>query len=286
VIRAFLQMSHAFGGDVIVLQESLGKESADDCMEFLIEISTTSIQLLERSETLASIAITLAKEFSSWAPSFETTLRNSKTHVDRTNFGRYESERLTKETQPLDSRENLPQGYAGQWIERPIVVERSIADKATQAFVEANIAAIRPDGWKSLDDTINALDNMNSMLTQFIQYWQATSKSCQLYILNRSINIKPAEAESFATKWRANRAALDGAILAIAKSCDAVLVDAVGAPPRSPTRGATLSPSGHGTRLVKPVRETTPPPPPLPPRANYGRNRGNSWSMGFFGYRD
>jgi len=34
VIRAFLQMSHAFGGDVIVLQESLGKESADDCMEF------------------------------------------------------------------------------------------------------------------------------------------------------------------------------------------------------------------------------------------------------------
>jgi len=280
-------MSHAFGGDVIILQESLGKESADDCMEFLIEISTTSTQLLEWSKTLASNAITLAKEFSSWAPAFKSTLRHSKTHVDRTNFGQYESERLTQEPQSLNSRENLPQCYAGQWIEPPIVVERSKADKVTQAFVEANIAAIRPDGRKSLDDTIDALDNMNLMLTQFIRYWQATSESCRLYILNGSINIKPAEAESLATKWRANKAALEGAILAIAKSCDAVLIDAVGAPPpRSPTPphlGSALSPSGHGTRLVKPVHETS---PPLPPRANYSRNRGNSWSMGFFGYQD
>jgi len=181
---------------------------------------------------------------------------------------------------------SFAEGYAGQWIERPIVVERSKADKVTQAFVEANIAAIRPDGWKSLDDTIDALDNMNLILTQFIQYWQSTSESCRLHILNGSINIKPAEAESFATKWRTNRVALEGAILAIAKSCDAILVDAVGAPPpRPPTpprRGAALSPSGHGTRLVKHVRET-PSPPPLPPRANKNRSSGNSWSMGLWG---
>jgi hypothetical protein len=164
-------------------------------------------------------------------------------------------------------------------------VERSKADKETQAFVEASIAAIHPDGQKSLDNTIGALDKTISMLTQFIQYWQSSTKSCQTFILPGSINIKPKKAERLATEWRANRAALEGAILGIAKSCDAVLIDAVGA--RSP---AALLPPSRGARLVKAAREPTPSPPPLPPRkANSSRDQGNSYTVElrrFFGYGD
>jgi hypothetical protein len=102
-IRAFLQMSHGFGGDLIILQESLGRESEADCMEFLIAIGAKSTQLFELAETLADDAIKLREGFSSLVPEFENTLRNSGTHIDRTDFGQYESERLAQEASPLYS---------------------------------------------------------------------------------------------------------------------------------------------------------------------------------------
>jgi hypothetical protein len=185
---------------------------------------------------------------------------------------------------------SFAESHGAKWVECPIVVEPSKADKETQAFIEANFAAICPDGLKALSMAVNALDSSSSMLAQFVRYWQATSESCRLYILNGSINIKPAEAVTFATKWRANRVALEGAILIITKSCDAVLVDAVGAPPpRSPTpphQGGALPSSGHRAHPVKCHHEKVLPaaPPPLPPRSNSGDNRGSSWgmTMGFF----
>lgn len=165
-------------------------------------------------------------------------------------------------------------------------MESSKADKVTQAFVEANIASIRPDGLKALDVAVNALDDISSMLAQFVQYWQSTCESCRLYILNGSINIKPAEAVTFAAKWRADRVQLEAAILIIAKSCDAVLVEAVGAPPpRPPTppcRGGALQPSGRGTRLTRPRREKTLPAPPVPPRPTDSKSGGSGFGMGFF----
>jgi hypothetical protein len=110
-IRAFLQTSHTFGGDIIILQESLGRESEDDCMEFLIAIGTKSTRLLESSEKLASDAIKLRQNFSSLIPEFENTLLNSRTHIDRTNFGQYESEQLAQEACSLSSGEDLPRMF-------------------------------------------------------------------------------------------------------------------------------------------------------------------------------
>jgi len=274
-------MSHGYGGDIIILQESLGRESEADCMEFLIAIGEKSTQLYESAKTLTSDAIKLREEFSSLVRDCENTLLNSRTHIDRTEFGQYESERLAQEARPLYCGD-LPQYYARQWIERPIVVERSKADKETQAFVEASIAAIHPDGQKSLDHTIGALDKMILMLTQFIQYWQSSTKSSQLFILHGSINIRPKTAERLATQWRANKVALEVATLGIAKSCDAVLVDAVGA--RDSESLPALPPPRRGARLVKAVRESTPSPPSRKP--NHGRDRGNSYTMEFRRYRD
>jgi len=277
-IRAFLQKAHSFGGDVIMLQESLEKESADDCMEFLVEMKTISTQLLEWAKVLTDQCMNFGKEFSSLAPMFEKTLRQVKARVDNVHFGEYELDRATVEAYLAASGEPH-QEYPASWIERPIVVEPSTVDKATQAFVKDNIAATRPNGLKSLDMAISALIDMNSKLAQFVQYWEETNKSCQRYILNGMVN--PAEALTFATKWRANRKALESAILVIAKSCDAVLVEAIGAPPpRPPTppqRGGALLTTGHGRRSSIDQKAL---PPPLPPRP--ASKHGGGSCMGFF----
>jgi hypothetical protein len=105
VIRAFLQKTHAFGGNVIMLQESLGKESAEDCMEFLVEMATTLTQLLEWSKTLAADGVNLAKEISGWVLKFKSILRDSKTTGDRPNFGRQDSKMLTLEPHIIDTND-------------------------------------------------------------------------------------------------------------------------------------------------------------------------------------
>jgi hypothetical protein len=76
-IRAFLQKSHAFGGDVVMLNDSLRKESVEDCTEFLIEMATTSTQLLDWSKTLLADSESSAREFSLVAHNFEQVLCNS-----------------------------------------------------------------------------------------------------------------------------------------------------------------------------------------------------------------
>ena len=118
VIRAFLQKTHAFGGDVIMLQDSLNKESAEDCMEFLIEMTTTSNQLLEWSKTLTTDAMNLAKEFSSWAPTLKSTLREQKARVYHAKFGEYESERSTIEAHLANSEnpETLPRTFQRRFM--------------------------------------------------------------------------------------------------------------------------------------------------------------------------
>ena len=72
-------------------------------MEFLISIATKSTQLCKLAETLASDAKKLREGFSSLVPELENTLRNSETHIDRTDFGQYESEQLAQEASPLYS---------------------------------------------------------------------------------------------------------------------------------------------------------------------------------------
>lgn len=74
-IRIFLQQCHGFGSDVIVLKDSLGTENIEDCLAFLKEMSSSSIELLKRSKELAQICAATVDDFGRNTPALERMLK-------------------------------------------------------------------------------------------------------------------------------------------------------------------------------------------------------------------
>ena len=160
-IRAFLQMNYAIGGDIITLQESLGTESAEDCMEFLIEIGGKSTQLLELSSTLASDAINLTEDFLNLVPEFEKTLLNSITPVNRTNFGQYQSETLAQEAR-------LIYFGAGHPRMNVLIDLRPIADAGPSQIVMQGSGSNAPLSWSAAKQTRRLKPSLKPALPPFI----------------------------------------------------------------------------------------------------------------------
>jgi hypothetical protein len=51
-LMAFFKSCHAFGEDIAFLNESMGKESFEDCLNFLQELGEASAELVDRAEGL------------------------------------------------------------------------------------------------------------------------------------------------------------------------------------------------------------------------------------------
>jgi hypothetical protein len=62
-ILVFLQKSHAFGTDVTILKDSLSTESVEDCVDFLMSISSTSGDLLRLSDMMVGDSGLIVEEF-------------------------------------------------------------------------------------------------------------------------------------------------------------------------------------------------------------------------------
>lgn len=127
----------------------------------------------------------------------------------------------------------------------PIWVEPTSADEKTIAFVEANLAIVRPDGTKALHATRDSMAEIAYVLRTIHKFWQFTSTKCEDYItesLTGTPNLTMEQAAQFAAAWKGYQAALKEALTSVARSCDAILVDAVGAGPRTPT---SYSPRGY-----------------------------------------
>lgn len=135
---------------------------------------------------------------------------------------------------------------------------------ATIEFIDVSLAAVYPDELKALSGAKDSLAEIHSSLREIRQFWWSTSRVCQNFVSKGAITIKRRQAVSLARTWREYQEALNEAASSIAKTCDAILVNAVGAPtPRDPATAPVL-------QMLPPTSDlqVLPPTPrdPLPPR--------------------
>ncbi|KIM79353.1 hypothetical protein PILCRDRAFT_823602 [Piloderma croceum F 1598] len=210
-IKTFFQNCQAFGSDVSNLKESLGTESAEDCIELLGEMSDGAVYLLEQAEELLDGSKNATKELARGAPGFAQHLQQAT--------------RISDVTSPLVSNE-------------------------TASFIAANLAAAYPNGSKALSDTQVSLNGITSSLETIRQFWESTSKNCQMAVSHRRLNITAHQAEVLAERWQGYQLALSDSINSITKTCDA-LVHPVGAP--QPQRPVPVPPRAflHAPRSNK-----------------------------------
>lgn len=122
-------------------------------------------------------------------------------------------------------------------------------------FVEANHSAVYPDGRKALSAAADALTQIQCDLEAIYQFWHSTSEICQIImakVLSDGPKINVQQAMLYAEAWIGYQEALTHAIKAIARSCDAITVNAVGAPPGCPDQLSSPSiPYMHGNKPQK-----------------------------------
>jgi len=140
--------------------------------------------------------------------------------------------RSSPASDPYHEPQPPSRSYFDYYDERPLVVEPSRADRETRAWVDANLAAVHPDGSKALHDTYSAVASITNTLKWFHELWVWVSQQCH------SPKITAADAAVIASKWEGDKEAVKNAINQIAKSSDAILVHAIGAPrPRQEPQG-------------------------------------------------
>jgi len=241
-IKIFFQKCHSFGSDVSKLKESLGTESANDCMEFLDDMSGVAVDLLAQTQELLDDSGSAAKEFEQRVPGFSQHLQQATRASD-------EKFPVSQATSPLPSSHH---------------------SNETASFIAANLAAAYPDGSKALDDTQMSLDGITSSLETIKQFWESTSNSCQIAVKHGRLNITVRQAEILAERWEGYQRALRDSINSITKTGDVLLVSPLGAPqpaPMSPLALQRASRSNRRQRSHSP-RDSPPPQPGCSPRWN------------------
>ena len=101
-----------------------------------------------------------------------------------------------------------------------------------QAFVDVHLAAVYPDGWKALCQTDDALVNIVNKFETICRFWKYTLERCQLYLTESAAGghkKMPAQAEQMITDWKGYQEQIESAIVSVAKTNDAILVQAAAA---------------------------------------------------------
>ena len=105
---------------------------------------------------------------------------------------------------------------------------REVRDKDSQTFVDANVHAANPNGEQSLSDLDGALAGIKSKLDACSQFWTTTSQQCRAYLeltTSGRPSITPNEVEGIIESWTRYQESIEGAIVSITKTSDAMLVE-------------------------------------------------------------
>jgi len=188
-LRVYLQRCHAFGADVFILKDALGTENLEDLIEFLTGMVDSAKEIKDRSLELKSTAVSTA---------FAKVNALQKSASDNN-------------PRRAPSLRTLP----------------DIKNPDLKAFAEANLAAMHPNGSKSLTEVDDALTAINSNIDSMSQFWVSTSEAAQSFVANRP-HLKTEEINQITAGWTRYQQAIENAIVSITKTNDAILVDAIG----------------------------------------------------------
>jgi hypothetical protein len=218
-LLGYLQRCHAFGEDVSMLKDALETERTDDRTEFLTDMQASAKELREASEKLREKASQVSVAFVNETRNLVEVLKVSSTsncsqeEMKIIDFNRYPES--AKPASPVLSE-----------------VPKARNDEL-QAFIDANLAAAYPDGWKALFEADGALVKIAAKLDTICQFWGYTSDRCQRYLVEFTADghkNTPGQADQMIASWKQYKEPIEKAISFIAKTNDAIPVQAVGAP--------------------------------------------------------
>ena len=218
-LLGYLQRCHAFGEDVSMLKDALETERTDDRTEFLTDMQASAEELREASEKLREKASQVSVAFVNETRNLVEVLKMSSTsncwreEMKIIDFNRYQES--AKPASPVSS--DVPKAR----------------NDGLQAFIDTNLAAAYPDGWKALFETDGALVKIAAKLDTICQFWGYTSDRCQRYLIEFTADEHkntPGQADQMIASWREYKEPIERAISSVAKTNDAIPVQAVGAP--------------------------------------------------------
>ncbi|CAG7848399.1 SubName: Full=Uncharacterized protein {ECO:0000313/EMBL:CCA73658.1} [Serendipita indica DSM 11827] len=105
-------------------------------------------------------------------------------------------------------------------------------------FFEDSIASLHPDGNQAMAAFESAMEEIHANLSRLSIFLTAQHLFCQRgldSLYHPSHSLTPRQLQEYADSWVTYQSALMKAIKDITRTCDAVMIDAVGAPHHTPT---------------------------------------------------
>jgi len=209
-----LQGTFAFGKRLLFLQKYLSTTDRKDRLHLLKGMANMSDKALNISKAVIQRDSHISHQFSVQRSRFEEILCRCDRDPNQS------TSRIVA-AQPYNPSEGLrPQGTAGK-----LSITQSPRGQRPnmQTWIEANIAAVNPNGLEALGEVSAAFSSISNILSRFSDYWTLVWQECQ------SPSITVGEAAVLATRWNQDTEDVKQAIAQIAESSDAILVAAVGA---------------------------------------------------------
>jgi len=254
------QDTFAFGKRLLFLQKSMSTADRKDCLHFLKGMADMSDRALIILKDVIQRHVHISDQFSKKRSSFEKTLCQLEGKPSELNsrVGGIQSYGVlgafkVQETQGDIFDAGVPAANSFTQLEGASKSPRGRGQNM-QTWVEANVAAVNPDGLEALKKVSMAFDSISDGLLRFNTCWTLAWRECQ------SPSITAIEAAGLASRWNQDVEDVKVAIAQVAESSDAILVTAVGAPSppekhaifrhssANPRLSSTLQPAQHLAR--------------------------------------
>lgn len=213
-IITLLNKCRSFGADVQLLRTSLLTATKSDIGDLLEE-------MLAKCKQDATMAAQLTAGHSNVLAVYLQYRDNFRYHLDH------------PKSQPMKSllfksSRHQPTGPTGS--PQPKLLEHG--------FFEDSIASLHPDGNQAMAAFESAMEEIHANLSRLSIFLTAQHLFCQRgldSLYHPSHSLTPRQLQEYADSWVTYQSALMKAIKDITRTCDAVMIDAVGAPHHTPT---------------------------------------------------
>ncbi|CCA73655.1 hypothetical protein PIIN_07608 [Serendipita indica DSM 11827] len=232
-ITSLLNKCRSFGADVHLLHASVTTASKDDIRELLEEMLAKCRQDVDIAEQLMARHDNVLGLYAQYRDRFRDHLDHPKVQVTppgriRGSPSHAARSSRRQSTGPTGPPQSTPLG--------PIA-----------SFVEDSIASLYPDGNQAMAEFESAMEGIHASLSRLSRFLKDQIFVCQRgldSLYHPSHNLTPRQFQEFTDSWVTYQGALMKAIQDITRICDAVMIDAVGAPrrPPSPPEEEELSP--------------------------------------------